>query len=115
MVLTTLAVVMVVSTPRAIEPPGRHGDPPLIIRYLSRVVLVPVIATISYEYIRFMARNMQNPIVRAMVLPQLALQKLTTREPSPDMLEVSIAALQRVLAAEQLPVAPAEAVPVEAR
>jgi uncharacterized protein YqhQ len=91
------------------------GDPPLIVRYLSRIVLVPVIAAIAYEYIRFMARNLNNPIVRWLVTPQLALQKLTTREPSPDMLEVSIAALQRVLAAENLLVPTVEAIPVEAR
>ncbi|MBN1313054.1 MAG: DUF1385 domain-containing protein [Anaerolineae bacterium] len=91
------------------------GDPPVLIRYLSRIVLVPVIAAVSYEYMRFMARNLQNPVARALVVPQLALQKLTTREPSLDMLEVSIAALQRVLAAEKLPVAAVEAVPVEDR
>jgi uncharacterized protein YqhQ len=91
------------------------GDPPPIIRYLSRIALVPVIAAIAYEYIRLMARNLHNPIVRALVTPQLALQKLTTREPSADMLEVSITALQRVLASENLPVAAVEAVPAEAR
>lgn len=78
------------------------GDPPLVVRYLSRIVLVPVIAAVAYEYMRFMARNMHNPIVRWLVVPQLALQKLTTREPSPDMIEVGIAALQRVLASEKL-------------
>jgi uncharacterized protein YqhQ len=91
------------------------GDPPWYIRYPSRILLIPVIAAISYEYIRFMARNLQNPIVRWLIGPQLALQKLTTRQPSPDMLEVSIAALQHVLAAEDLPAPAVAAAPVEAR
>ncbi|MBN1428238.1 MAG: DUF1385 domain-containing protein [Anaerolineae bacterium] len=91
------------------------GDPPWYIRYPSRIVLIPVIAGISYEYMRFMARNLQNPIVRWLVRPQLALQHLTTRQPSADMLEISITALQRVLATEDLPVAVADIAPVEAR
>lgn len=90
------------------------GDPPLVIRYLSRIVLIPIIAAVAYEYIRLMARHLQNPIVHVLITPQLALQKLTTREPSPDMLEVSIAALQRVLAAENLPIPTAEAAPAPA-
>jgi len=77
------------------------GRPPILIRLVSRVVLVPVIAGIAYEYIRFLARHMQNPIARILVKPQLWLQRLTTRPPTSDMLEVSIQALEHVLAAEQ--------------
>jgi uncharacterized protein YqhQ len=76
------------------------GDLPLLIRYGSRVVFVPVIAAIAYEYIRFMARHLDKQFVRALISPQLALQKLTTREPSADMLEVAIVALTKVLNAE---------------
>ncbi len=92
------------------------GRPPIFIRLLSRVVLIPVIAGVAYEYIRLLARYIRNPLARLLVMPQLALQRLTTREPSPDMLEVSIAALERVLAAEHLPlpVVPASA-PAETR
>jgi uncharacterized protein YqhQ len=92
------------------------GRPPIFIRLLSRVILIPVIAGVAYEYIRLLARYIQNPLARLLVMPQLALQRLTTREPSPDMLEVSIAALERVLAAEHLPLpATPETVPVEVR
>jgi len=91
------------------------GNPPVILRYLERIVLVPVIATVSYEYIRLTARHMDKAWVRALVSPQLALQKLTTREPSPDMLEVSIMALQHVLASEELPIPVASAVPADSR
>lgn len=77
------------------------GRPPLVWLLLSRVLLIPVIAGIAYEYIKFTAARMNRPWIRALVAPSLALQKLTTNEPTPDMLEVSILALQRVLAAEQ--------------
>jgi uncharacterized protein YqhQ len=79
------------------------GRPPLLLRLASRVVLIPVVAGVAYEYIRLLARNLNNPIARILVKPQLALQRLTTREPSYQMLEVSICALRRVLESEQLP------------
>lgn len=92
------------------------GRPPILIRLASRLILIPVIAGISYEYIRLMARNLSRPLVRLLVKPQLALQRLTTREPTPEMLEVSIRALQLVLAAEKLPEpVTAGPLPVEAR
>ncbi|GAB4570611.1 MAG: DUF1385 domain-containing protein [Anaerolineae bacterium] len=78
------------------------GRPPLVWLLLSRVVLIPVIAGIAYEYIKFTAARMDRPWVRAMVAPSLALQKLTTNEPTEDMLEVSITALKRVLETEKL-------------
>lgn len=76
------------------------GRPPMAIRILSRIVLIPVVAGIAYEYIRFTNRNRNHPVVRAIATPNLALQSLTTREPDPDMLEVSIAALKCVLETE---------------
>lgn len=79
------------------------GRPPILIRLASRVVLVPVIAGIAYEYIRLLARHIDHPVAHILVAPQLWLQHLTTREPSPDMLEVGITSLVRVLAAEDLP------------
>jgi uncharacterized protein YqhQ len=90
------------------------GRPPILIRLASRIVLIPVIAGIAYEYIRLLARNIDKPLARMLVAPQLWLQRLTTREPEPDMLAVSIAALESVLESENLP-APrlGEAVPVE--
>jgi uncharacterized protein YqhQ len=80
------------------------GRPPLILRLISRVVLIPVVAGVAYEYIRLLARNLGNPIARVLVKPQLWLQRLTTQEPSHQMLEVSICALRRVLESEQLAV-----------
>jgi uncharacterized protein YqhQ len=91
------------------------GRPPILIRLASRIILIPVIAGVAYEYIRLMARHIEKPFVRLLITPQLALQRLTTREPSPDMLQVSIAALERVLAAEQLPAPASNPLPMEAR
>ena len=79
------------------------GRPSLLVRLVSRIVLIPVIAGIAYEYIKLLARHMDKPIARALVAPQLWLQRLTTRQPSEDMLEVSIMALGCVLDREQLP------------
>jgi uncharacterized protein YqhQ len=76
------------------------GRPPMVLRIISRVLLVPVIASISYELIRFSADHRDNPVVRAFIMPSLALQRLTTREPDESMLEVAIAALEPVLAAD---------------
>jgi uncharacterized protein YqhQ len=76
------------------------GRPPMPLRILSRIVLIPVVAGIAYEYIKFTNRHRDNPVIRTLARPNLALQRLTTREPDPSMLEVAIAALRRVLDAE---------------
>lgn len=89
------------------------GRPPLLLRLLSRLVLIPVVAGISYELIKLTAKFYErSALVRILVGPALSLQKLTTREPEPAMLEVSIRALQEVLRSEGLlpeaePAAPA--------
>ncbi len=78
------------------------GRPSIIVMLASRVVLIPLIAGASYEVIRFAARHMDKRWVRAAMRPGLALQKLTTREPDLDQLEVAIVSLRAVLTAEQL-------------
>jgi uncharacterized protein YqhQ len=69
-------------------------------RLLSRLLLIPVVAGLAYEYIRFTARHLNHPLVRLLVIPNLALQRLTTREPDERMLEVAIAAFQAMRAKE---------------
>lgn len=76
------------------------GRPPFIWRVLSRLIMLPLVAGIAYEFIRFSAQHMDNPAIRAIVMPNLMMQRLTTREPDLRMLEVSICALERVLADE---------------
>jgi len=76
------------------------GPLPLLWRLLSRILLIPVLAMLAYEYIRWTARHLDRPLVRWLIRPNLALQRLTTRQPTLDMLEVSIAAFQAMLAKE---------------
>lgn len=61
-------------------------------RLLSRLLMIPVLAGIAYEYIHWVSKHLDKPIVRMLIQPNLALQNMTTREPSLDMLEVSIQA-----------------------
>lgn len=74
------------------------GSPPLPIKVISRIVLIPVVAGIAYELMRLGAANYRFRIVRWLLAPGLALQGLTTREPDDSMIECAVAALQRVLA-----------------
>jgi len=78
------------------------GRPGWLLLIASRVVLIPLIAGISYEVIRFAAKHMQWAWVRFVMRPGLALQRLTTKEPTLDQVEVAIASLRAVLTAEQL-------------
>jgi uncharacterized protein YqhQ len=72
-----------------------------LLRVLSRLLLIPVIAALAYEYLKFSAAHGNNPLINLMLKPGLALQRLTTREPDETMLEVAITALERVLAADK--------------
>lgn len=73
------------------------GRPPLLIRYASRIVFIPVIASLSYEWLRFTAEHSEWRWVQWLAAPGLALQRITTREPDDDMVEVAIAALTQVV------------------
>lgn len=79
------------------------GRPVWWVRLLSRVALIPVVAGVAYEYIRFSARHMDHFLMRAIAVPNLAMQRLTTREPDADMLEVAITAFNCMMAAEKAP------------
>ncbi len=76
------------------------GPLPLFWRLASRIFLVPVLAGIAYEYIRWTADHLNSPIVRTLIKPNLALQHLTTRDPDLSMLEVAIIAFQAMQKAE---------------
>src|ERR671937_921353 len=66
----------------------------------TRILLLPVIAGLAYELIRFAGKHSRNPVLMTLLAPGLWLQRLTTREPTLDQLEVSIRALQQVLSLE---------------
>jgi uncharacterized protein YqhQ len=76
------------------------GQPGWFWLIASRILLLPVIAGIAYEVIRFAGRYPRNPILRTILAPGLWLQRLTTRAPSLDQIEVSIRALREVLRLE---------------
>jgi uncharacterized protein YqhQ len=91
------------------------GRPPILLRLASRVVLIPLVAGVSYEMIKLASRFYErSAVVRVLMAPGLALQRLTTREPDASMLEVSIAALQEVLQSEGLATVESAAAATEA-
>jgi uncharacterized protein YqhQ len=70
------------------------GPMPAWLRYSSRLVLLPLLAAVAYEYIRFIATHIENRFCQLLIKPNLALQRLTTREPSRDQIEVAVAAFK---------------------
>ena len=77
------------------------GPLPLSWRLISRVVMIPVLAGVAYEYLRWTANHLNLSFVRLIVRPNLALQHLTTRQPDEKMLEVAITAFQTMRKAER--------------
>ncbi len=73
------------------------GQPALWIRIVSRIALIPVIAIISYEIMKFGAAHINNPVVRILLAPGLFLQSITTREPDDSQIEAAISALSEVI------------------
>lgn len=76
------------------------GPLPIGWRLVSRVLLIPVLAGVALEYIRWTANHLNNPFVRLLIKPNLALQSLTTREPDASMLEVAIESFKTMRQAE---------------
>ena len=76
------------------------GPLPLHWRLLSRLLMIPVLAGIAYEYIKLMAKHIDKPFVKLLFKPNLALQNMSTREPSKEMLEVAIQAFNTMYALE---------------
>jgi uncharacterized protein YqhQ len=77
------------------------GPMPILPRLGMRILLIPLLASVAYEYLRWTARNISSPIVRLLVVPNLALQRLTTRPPDKGMLEVAIASFEHMLGEEK--------------
>jgi uncharacterized protein YqhQ len=76
------------------------GPMVLWLKLVSRVLLIPVLAMLSYELIRWMGDHLENKLVKIMVAPNLGLQKLTTREPDEQMVEVAISSFKQLLQLE---------------
>jgi len=73
------------------------GRPDFIHRVIYKILLLPFVAGISYEAIRFTGKYSHSKLVKIMSWPGLMLQKITTREPSDDQIEVAIAAMKKVI------------------
>jgi uncharacterized protein YqhQ len=76
------------------------GSWPLWAKGVARIVLLPLIAGLGYEFIKYSAKQCGSRLIQALMLPGLWLQRLTTREPSDDQIEVAIRALSEALAME---------------
>ncbi len=70
----------------------------------SRFILIPVLAGVGYEILRFGARNRRNPLVKVLFYPGLLVQMITTKQPTDDMIEVAIVSMQEALIADGEPV-----------
>ena len=70
----------------------------------SRVLLIPVIASVGYEILRFGARHRSNPILKVLLYPGLVVQMITTKQPSDDMIEVAIVSMEQALEADGEPI-----------
>jgi uncharacterized protein YqhQ len=77
------------------------GKPSIGYMVLSRILLVPVIAALGYEFIYATSRHAKNPIMKVLLTPGMWLQKLTTRQPDDRQLEVALSALKKVVEIEQ--------------
>ena len=74
---------------------------PLLAKFGARIALLPVLMGVSYEVLRLTAKRRAAPLFRLLVWPGLMLQRITTQEPTDDMLEVAIAALEQAWSAER--------------
>lgn len=77
---------------------GTHG---WLFMVLSRVVVIPLVAGLGFEFIMWSARHQDSAVVRALTWPGLMMQRLTTREPSDDMVEVAMTSLKKVVGLEE--------------
>ena len=71
---------------------------------LSRILLIPVIAAVGYELLKLGARHRKNPIVHVLLYPGLLVQKITTKQPTDDMIEVAIVSMESALEADGEPI-----------
>jgi uncharacterized protein YqhQ len=98
---TEFLVIVIILSILAFSLIGKQ-DPVLMV--LSRIALIPVIAAIGYEILRFGAKHRGNPIIRALYLPGIWVQMITTKQPTDDQIEVAIVSMEQALLADNEPV-----------
>ena len=94
---TEFLVVVIILSIIAFSLVGRQ--PPLIM-VASRLLLIPVIAAVGYEILRFGAKYRRNPLVKVLMYPGILVQMITTKRPTDDMIEVAIVSMQEALTAD---------------
>jgi len=94
---TEFLVVVIILSIIAFSLVGRQ--PPLIM-VASRLLLIPVIAAVGYEILRFGARYRSNPVVKVLMYPGILVQMITTKRPTDDMIEVAIVSMEEALTAD---------------
>jgi uncharacterized protein YqhQ len=94
---TEFLVVVILLSIIAFSLVGRQTP---IVMIASRILLIPVIAAVGYEILRFGARHRSNPFIKAVLYPGLLVQMITTKQPSDDMIEVAIVSMEQALEAD---------------
>jgi uncharacterized protein YqhQ len=94
---TEFLVVVILLSIIAFSLVGRQEP---LIMILSRILLIPVIAAVGYEILRFGARHRANPFVKVLLYPGLLVQMITTKQPTDDMIEVAIVSMEQALLAD---------------
>jgi uncharacterized protein YqhQ len=94
---TEFLVVVILLSIIAFSLVGRQTP---VVMVLSRVLLIPVIAAVGYEILKFGARHRANPFVKTLLYPGLLVQKITTKQPTDDMIEVAIVSMEQALEAD---------------
>jgi hypothetical protein len=98
---TEFLVVVILLSIVAFSLVGRQSP---LIMIVSRIVLIPVIAMVGYELLRFGARHRSNPIVKVIMWPGILVQMITTKQPTDDMIEVAIVSMEQAMLADGEPV-----------
>ena len=94
---TEFLVVVIILSIFAFSLVGRQS---IEIMVVSRLLLIPIIAGIGYEILRFGAKHRENPIVKAIMAPGILVQMITTKQPSDDQIEVAIVSMEQALEAD---------------
>jgi uncharacterized protein YqhQ len=94
---TEFLVVVILLSIVAFSIVGRQQP---VVMVISRILLIPVIASVGYEILRFGARHRANPIVKVLLYPGLIVQMITTKQPTDDMIEVAIVSMEQALEAD---------------
>jgi len=76
------------------------GRQSVVVSIVTRIVLIPVIAAVGYELLRFGGRHRSNPIIKVVMYPGILIQMITTKQPTDDMIEVAIVSMEQALLAD---------------